>query len=268
MPDQHALRILMNCFWTSEGWRPEAERRLDPAELEYARRAGVMFDPVVEDHSTVVGRVVRSVSGLTLRRVSDAFIASLSTRRLHQRSALGTYSVFRSFRPHAPPTTGIVCSVCGLLVSPTVQDVNAMSFERFKWGGVRHLDPIYAAFDLDRFAAEESPPHAEADVQILRNILRAIRAAQAGTTPATHQKLLAKILPSNKAERDILIGILGFTGILRTPGHPNFLAGFVAHSNRDIPGKRFVEMAYPACWWDPSYGFDDEAAQEVFGHVL
>ena len=27
-----------------------------------------------------------------------------------------------------------------------------LNFERFKWGGVRHSDPLYAALDLERFA--------------------------------------------------------------------------------------------------------------------
>lgn len=102
-----------------------------------------MFDaPVRLSHDAVVEDVRRLVGATSLDVVANAFLASLPTRRLDLRSALGSYVVARylpdhSFAPHRGTHS---CAICGLPDGEREIDRNVLSFERFKWGGVRRDD--------------------------------------------------------------------------------------------------------------------------------
>ena len=61
-----------------------------PDDFEYAKRAGVMFDPVRLSHDDVMNRALAAFRGVDHRAVADAFVSSLSSRRLDLRSALGS----------------------------------------------------------------------------------------------------------------------------------------------------------------------------------
>ena len=142
-----------------------------------------------------------------------------------------------------------------------------LNFERIKWGGVRHLYPIYAAFDLEQFQRLDPVIPEPIHVELLKEILRSIEGTDSTTTAAQLQEHL-KMLKSNKAERDVLIGILGICGILETNDHPGFLASFISESERVFPDRRFVDMTYPACWWTRTSGLNWKAVDFWFGHLL
>jgi phosphoglycerol transferase MdoB-like AlkP superfamily enzyme len=44
--DRRATEILFSSFWSSAGWKPEAERKLPREDFLYTKSKGVMFDPV------------------------------------------------------------------------------------------------------------------------------------------------------------------------------------------------------------------------------
>jgi hypothetical protein len=267
--DKRALKALLSTYWSPAGWRPEAERATDPAEFEHARSAGLMFEaPLVMDHDHLVRSLRAAILSTTMRAVSDAFIASLSTRRLDLRSVLGSYAVFQHMPVHGADIQELRCATCGSYIQDNRHDANVLSFERWKWGGVRHEHPIYAFFDLSAFVASEPPNPSKEDVTILRDLLAVIRSADSSVTSSSLETRLAKVLKSNKAERDILIGILGFCGVLNTPGHPPYTRGFVPVGERRLPDRRFVDMAYPACWWTGRHGVDENAVMRYFGHAL
>lgn len=262
--ERKALQILHRTYWSSTGWRPEGEQVTPPEDFLYAKRAGVMFDPIRLSHDQIARRAVEAAAGVNAGAVADAFLASLSTRRLELRSALGSYVVLRHFPEHGF-SGGRWCQVCGAYDEPWEdEDLNALNFERYKWGGVRHDQPLYAAFDLEQFLRCERPGPVEADLAIFRGLLRAIEAVPGETTAPQLQAKLGKLLPSNKAERDVLIGILGYCGILRTPGHPGYPDRFIPMCERQVPPHRNVEMAYPACWWRGRDGIDRDAVRAYF----
>jgi hypothetical protein len=247
--DRNALEILHKTYWSSTGWKAEDEQVTPPDDLLYAKRAGVMFDPVRLSHDQITRNAIEVVARVAAGAVADAFLASLSTRRLELRSALGSFAVLRHFPEHEF-SGDRSCMVCGGAGERhEVHDLNVLNFERYKWGGVRHDDPLYAAFDLEQFLRCERLEPAEADIALFRGILGAIEAVPGETTAPKLQARLGKLLPSNKAEREVLINILGHCCILRTPGHPSYFDGFVPECERTIPSYRNVDMAYPACWW-------------------
>jgi hypothetical protein len=267
--DRRALKVLFDTYWTSTGWR-DGQSQFTPADdFEYAKKAGVMFDPIRVSHDDIMKRVIAAVRGVKREAVADAFVVSLSSRRLDLRSALGSFAVFQHIARHPSPGDRGACPVCGEYGGKAhEQDLNVLNFERFKWGGVRHDHPLYASIDLDLFRKLPHVAPTAADVGIFQELLKAIEAAPAKASAAVLQKHLTKVFKSSKAERDVLVGILGYCGILATEAHPGYMRRFVPSSDRELPARRFVDMAFPACWWNRSDGINREAVSYWFGHAL
>ena len=261
--DADALRPLMDAFWSPRGWRTPPV--MPPAEeWEAAVGHGVMFDePVTLDHDGWVARVRAAVDAVSLSEVVDGFLASLTTRRLDLRSALGSYAVARYLPDHgfAPSALGRECRVCGGYKAVTVTDLNVLSFERFKWGGVRRADLAYLCFDLEQFQrAPKITPGADA-IAAGRAMLDSLRRAAPTVTATTVIRDLTMI-KGNAAERKTLVDILGVAGVLSTPDHPGYELEFIAFEDRDEPDHHFVERAYPACWWHGRDGVNENAVWE------
>lgn len=266
--DKHAQKILFDTFWSPTGWKPDTHRTVSDDDYAFAKSKGLMFDPVRIDHSDAVDRLSNLTAKLTRRLVADAFLASLSTRRLDWRSALGSYAVFQNFHSHTAESEARVCAVSGFNVEPVVLDLNVLNFERLKWGGVRHGEVTYAMLDLELFLDQAIAMPSPEDVEIFRGILSCIDDAPAGVASASLHHEFAKCLKSNKAERDVIVAILGYCGIIATPEHPGFSDNFIPCVSRELPGRRFVDMPYPARWWRREHGINLSKLKDYFGHVL
>ena len=131
-----------------------------------------------------------------------------------------------------------------------------LNFERFKWGGVRHQDPLYIACNLEWFASADRLTPTPADRAVLREIVKRARSLPATARPRDLEKGLASVLDSNKAEREVLINILGYCGILHPAGEPGFFAGWVNDADRDGGAG---DWEYPAGLWSGRDGVDGAA---------
>jgi hypothetical protein len=210
-----ALRPLMKMFWSAEGWR---EPPVPPLDVAAVIADGVMFaQPRSDTHDGWVAAARRAAAAFTPVEVGDAFLESLSSRRLDLRSALGSYAVARGLPEHAfrAARGSPWCAVCELY--PTAEeDLNVFSFERFKWGGVRHTDIAYAAFDLEQFALSPRGGATAEDRRLGRDVVEALRALPERTATGKAAAAL-RMIPSNKAEREILVEVLALAGIYRAP---------------------------------------------------
>lgn len=267
--DKRAVKTLFNTYWSAAGWRQD---RLHPGaeDFAHAKARGVMFDPLSITHDQLIAGVRSAANGLDARHVADRFLASLSTRRLDWRSALGSYAVARVLPDHAPQWEGRRCLVCGLHdhLPGGAHDLNVMNFMRLKWGGVAHTNPVYEVVDLTLFASDPPTPPRAADVALFRELIASISAVPATTTSPQLHKYFPPSLKANREERNQLIGILGLCGVLSTPAHPGFYDRFVLPRDRILPDLRYVDMAYPACWWRGADGINRQRLEELFGHVL
>jgi hypothetical protein len=267
--DKRALKILSDTYWSSKGWKDERQQKVAREDFAYAKAAGVMFHPLKASHGEVLKRLIETRDALEPPQVADAFLASLSTRRLDLRSALGSFAVFRHLCDHEPRPYDGRCGICGQhLQWDEAEDLNVLNFERFKWGGVCHDDPLYAALDLELFFREEPACPIDEDIHIFNTLVSAIDAAPSQTTAATLHRYWVGTLKSNKQERDVIIAILGFCEILETVDHQGYRKRFVSQDERDLPDRSFTDMAYPACWWSRVDGINRDALHEWFGHVL
>jgi len=266
--DKRAAQILHDMFWSHKGWRPESERAVSAGDFEYAKARGVMFDPVHMDHAQAISVIRELMERLDRRTVVNAFLSSLSTRRLDWRSVLGSYSVFQHLPAHEPQGATGCCELCGFYLDEKEHDFNVLNFERTKWGGVRHAQLAYAIMDLSLFLRGPAPTPTNSDINIFQAMIEAIRSAGTDVTAATLHFLLPKSLKSNKAERDVIVSILGFCDVLACTPHPGFSDAFIPASGRHLPPRRFVDMAYPACWWRGDMGINEPKMKEYFGHML
>ena len=98
MKDQKGYKILQDTYWSSAGWRKEPQ--VSKEDFAYAKEAGFMFDPVKLSHNQSIEWLQEAFSKVERQKVTSAFLASLRTRRLDWRSALGSYALARHFPKH------------------------------------------------------------------------------------------------------------------------------------------------------------------------
>jgi len=85
----------METFWSASGWRRPAAWP-EPEAMRRAVRAGVMFaSPRTEDHDGWVRAARQAAASVPAGEAAAAFLASLTSRRLDLRSALGSHAIAR-----------------------------------------------------------------------------------------------------------------------------------------------------------------------------
>jgi hypothetical protein len=265
--DARALKILMDTYWSSAGWKPGAFT--PPEDFLYAQNAGVMFAPTGPSHAEVAARLRSAYAALPLAAVSAAFLASLSTRRLELRSALGSFAVARNFPDHAYQGGGRCCALCGGVDQPQQPfDWSRFNFERYHWGGVAHERPEYAAFDLEQFAKLAPIQPARQDLDVMRAIVAVLRRAGPEAKPRDLEKQLAGVLKSNRSEREVLLQILAYCGILQPAQRVGYYQSFPHLAARAAPPVSKIDWTYPICWWRGADGIQEEALAFYFPGLI
>ena len=270
--DKLALKLLGE--WREKYFRipkQEGDPVMPAQEFAAGKAAGILFDPIVTDHDQTMNDVIALCRAIPPQQVSNAFLSSLSSRRLDLRAALPSYAVFRHAVCHeaTPFPNHMYCTECDFYLGRVrEEDLNILNFERFKWGGVRHEQPVYAAFNLGLFRREPEATVTAEDKRIFRGIIEAIEMCPQQTTAAALHKTFADLLPSNKNERDHIVETLGFCGVLETREHSGYFERFISRKDRAFPPRRNVDMAYPARWWTRADGINREALKATFGNAL
>jgi hypothetical protein len=217
-----------------------------------------MTESVAVEHANIVSQLRLLADIIEAESVAGAFVASLGSRALATRSALGSYAFARVLPDHAlaplPGTYATMCGICGWSQMPPTYhgpayDATRFAIERRQWGGVQHLDPKYAAYDLGEFHASSAPVPTDDDWRRLDLILRTPALLGPDAKAADLARAIQSVLPSNKNERMTLIRILGYIGVLEAPGHPSFFNGYIMPERRDLPPQRFADWGYPIIWW-------------------
>ncbi|MDR6320666.1 hypothetical protein J3R03_004862 [Actinoplanes couchii] len=203
-----ALKPLMATFWSASGWR-EPPVWLDPITMARAVADGVMFDrPRVDTHDGWVTAAADAAGAVSAAEVGDAFLESLSSRRLDLRSALGSWTTAVNVRPHqlSVDSDQVFCAVCGQFATPG-EDLNVLAFERFKWGGVRHDSVRYAAFDLEQLRHAPRIGASAEDRELCRAVVAALAALGPRASMARSVEAI-RMVPGSRAERQTLVEIL------------------------------------------------------------
>lgn len=118
-------------------WNPETgvmdRATPDPDSLAAAIERGVMFGRHRDqDHDARVRDVKAAVDSTSLSIVSEAFVASLGSRRLDLRSALASWVIAGRLPPHtAVLTPSQWCGLCGTEWDSSSIDLDELSHGRF-----------------------------------------------------------------------------------------------------------------------------------------
>jgi hypothetical protein len=262
------LRILTKTFWTAEGWRREPAWP-EPAQMARAVQAGVMFaEPRVLDHDQWITGACRAAANVAAQEVADAFLASMTSRRLDLRSALASYAVARVLpeHPYTPDWAMGSCGICGIYVRKDgriePEDLNVLNFERFRWAGVRRTQIPYLAFDLEQFTLAPRLEPTGQDIALGQQIIDYLRQLPPNTTAAQASPGLT-MLPGSKPEREVLVDILGICGILHAPDHPAYTDHYIPHTTADsvslAPPRRYLFGHHPTWWWTAAGGISNRA---------
>lgn len=264
------LKLLLATYWNSGMWGHKAPTAED---YEQAKAEGYMFDPTpVRTHDTTLRDLQCVLEKISPKDVANAFLYSLSTRKLQYRSALGSFYYALAIPDHSHDTLG-TCYFCNWMPMKDVDSpekefsgYNIFNFERHKWGGVRHTHPEYALFDLEQFLLLPKVTPSEEDWAILKSILHAMKELPPNKKAGAYRELITKkkLLKSNKSEVEVLLNILGICGVLSSIDAPCYCDCFVDVWHR-APQEHTNDYTYPVNWWHVSDGINEELFLKVFG---
>lgn len=262
------LKILLNTYWRN-GWKI---KQVSAEDFAIAKEEGYMFDyPAVTTHEEDMNRIREILKSISPVDVANAFLYSLSTRRLEYRSALGSYWYAVAIPEHVcEKNLCLLCKWSAWKQEPNTREltwgINVLNFERYKWGGVQHADANYALFDLLQFMKLPKVTPTEQDKEILHEILACIHELEPRDKARKLQKLITKkkIIKSNSSEIDKLLGILGICGILTSKDKPCYAEKFADIYQRNPP-ELTNDMAYPLNHWRVCDGINKDRYRIVFG---
>ena len=263
MNRDRARQILLDAFWESGSWRRGPA--IAPDEFDIAKAAGYMFDPSVSTHDEAVTRAINAAYLIEPRDVAHAFVASLTSRRLEYRSALGSFAFARLLPHHEPENSSgrSLCDICGDPIADQRVDWNIQNFLRIKWGGMGHGQPSYMSFDLDRFGELEKMIPRSEDWAVLERILTIAATQSPRARPDDLERAINKSLPSNRHERRVLLQILGFAGILKPRIVIPIFDRFIPFTER----RTETELAYPFGAWRGVDAVDSDAVHFWFPEI-
>lgn len=251
--------------------KPLTEEQL--AEIENAKREGYMFDlPQPISHKETMARLAEALPKISRKTVADAFLYSLSTRRLEYRSALGSYYFAIAIPEHEFSPNGYnTCTVCGFgqwNTSYKCDGLNYINYCRYKYGGVR-LALNEVLFDLEQFVKLPEVTPAPEDYEILKRILGCAKLLTGGNdkSPKLVKAVIhEKLIKTNQYEVDKLLNSLSICGIINNREYPSFEERFVGYE--EMTCLQYSEADYPLNMWRARDGINKERLKEVFGIEL
>ncbi|MDR2128160.1 MAG: hypothetical protein LBP52_03715 [Burkholderiaceae bacterium] len=275
MMDKKARNILFKTYWKN-GWIDDRDRTTTKEDFEYAKSRGLMFDNISITHNECIHEILEIIEKISIEKVSQAFLSSLSNRRLDWRSSIASYSIAKQLTNHEYSKavsghgynengeinyTSYTCGICRELKHGiwgyekyVNEDLNVLNFERIKWGGVRFGKILYTLFDLRMFCAEEISGPTSEDINILKNMLQTIESSQPNDYPGALEKRLSGCIKSSKNERKVLIEIMACIEILK-PG------------SYDRPTTGRHDWRY-AEFWRGEDKYNKDAVRKYFGKYL
>ena len=253
-------------------------------EKAVAKEQGYLFDyPKYETHSDMLKRLHIILAQIDPKDIANAFLFSLSTRRLEYRSALGRYYYAIAIPEHEfmHSNNEILaalsdhCYLCGWSawkIKPNKTDIrsgyNHSNYRRYKYGGsiIGDININYALFDLEKFLKLPKVKPTYEDKRIFAQILSCVKNLENFDKVGKLRDLIrkSKIMKTNKDELSVLLGQLGICGILASHAFPSYDQYFANEYERD-PVEYKNDFAYPVNRWKASDGINSKRLIEVFG---
>ncbi len=270
------LKILLSTYWSSVGWK---DGTISKEDFECAKKEGFMFDyPSYETHEQTLEKVKKILEKINPIDVANAFLYSLSTRKLEYRSILGSYYYAISIPDHKleneKPNHCYLCGWRAWNKMPSEYELkndglNVLNFKRYKFGGIRHTEVNYALFDMEQFLKLPKVIPTDEDKIILSKILDCVNKLESNDKVGKLRDLILKekIFKCNKDEVSVLLDILGICGILASKEFPCYEDKFVNEYERS-PIEYKNDFEYPVNRWKASDGINYKKFEKVFNYKI
>jgi hypothetical protein len=242
--DKKAKDILFKTYWTSVGWVMDENRKIVAEDFEYAKEKGLMFDPLTISKSELISKLDNTIQNISKKKITDAFLCSLTNKRLDLRSGLGSYENGKRLLTEK----NINDYYLGYGEN---RDLNVLNFERIKWGGVRHHSGLYNYLDLSLLEKENVPLPTKNDIEILKSILKVIDNSEHGEPPSKLRDRIKEVYKASKSELSVLMEILGCADIIKP-----------LRFDRKVPGKHDWTFVLH---WRGEDKYDKQKVKEYFG---
>lgn len=257
--DAKSISIIKSKFWRN-GWIDSNERNLSVADESYLAAQSWNLGVIQKTHDELINEVIEISKIVKIESCASLLSNSLSSHRLQDRSFLSSAIQSKIIPSHTHTSDG-PCSVCGLYREETI-DQDVLLFEKIMWGGVRLTNMAYVWFDL-KLLVNSNESHNETEE--LENLLSEI-AKNSNFLSASKFAASLKNLKGNKAEREVLCGILGICDILQNPDHPGFLHRYPTLSERTLPNQHFIDLEWPFCWYNSCFGVNYSSINAVISN--
>ncbi|MEE0264451.1 MAG: hypothetical protein UD936_02395 [Acutalibacteraceae bacterium] len=270
------LKILLHAFCSGNSWK---DGTVSQDDFEYAKQAGYMFNyPKHQTHDEVINKLYALLAKINPEDVANAFLYSLSTRKLEYRSPLGSYYYAKAIPEHksTEDNNNNHCHLCGWYAWKTTPDeydmkhgLNVFNFERYKFGGVRHTFLDYALFDLEQFIKLPKATPNDNDIEIFKQILGCVDKLEKPDRAGKLRDLISKekIFKCNKNEIGNILELLGICGVLASKDFPAYEDKFVNEYDR-APVEHKNDFSYPINRWTASDGINYTKLEKVFNLKL
>lgn len=272
-------KILLKLYQGSQLEKSAPLTEQQKVDFELAKSEGYMFDyPQPISHEETMKRLADVLSAISRVDVANAFLYSLSTRRLEYRSALASYYYAIAIPKHenVPDNYG-VCSVCGfkewkhvdqsgVKTAAFTEGFNRFNYQRYKYGGSLGIDFNFALFDLEHFVDLPRVSPSDEDIGIFKRILGCVGNLEGWRDKVAKLKkavIHEKILKTNANEMSQILEALGICGVLTDRKYPALEEKFVTFD--EIRSLRFSEWEYPINMWRAYCGVNKERLLKVFG---
>lgn len=224
---------------------------------------------LVLDHDDLIASLIKARNRTDRAKVVAAFVVGLRSKRLELRSPLGSYAYHLNHPRHKldaypaspgdPKITYLRCNRCSFFNNKGRRDAE---IDFAHWDSVRcqstvanfHM-PAYAFADLTWFADVEVPPPAEADWDVMRQMLERVRKLPRSAGLGDLNKALTGLFPGDKYARQQVLEILGFCGILQPKSRPLVTDRFFCNDKDQLLRSR--DWAYPVASWTGADGVND-----------
>lgn len=268
--DKKALEILKKCY--SYNPKTHSVKGATKDEIEYAKSKGLMFDELEINHEQAIHWLLNEVSKIEKEKVTDLFLASLSTKNLAWRSGLGSYALAYRMPLHdferAKRYSSGICKICGYHELLDIHELSLMNFTRLI--DSCHIISEYIVmicFYLQQFNKLEYIKPKILDFEIFNMILEKIQNFEKEGTIGKLEKEISKIkvFKSNKYQRVSLLEALGFCSILETEKYKGFYPNFIPWNKRN-EGHIRNDWQYPVQFWKGKDGINKKALDFWFGN--
>jgi hypothetical protein len=212
----------------------------------------------MKSHNEYIAYIKDTYSKINKRKITDAFLYSLSTNNTVYRGFLACYAIARvlplhDINPIVYQSGHVGCKYCGFSETLDIDTIH-LEEELKNWGGVRFQDIFTIGYYLGKIIDMEVPDPTKKDFDIFNNLIDCILQIERNAKARDLEKIMSKVLKSNKGQREMILNQLGIIGLLQTKEHKGYFDTF--DINRELPNLSKIDWLVPIAWWRGIDGID------------